>query len=183
MTRIGDWMQTRSGRQFWPRDPRPEDFEILDIAHALSNVCRFGGHCKVFYSVAEHSVHVSRECPPEFALEGLLHDASEAYIGDMVRPLKRDMLEFKDVEKKIEYALSKRFRLTYPWPYAVRRADEGVLMAEQRDLLVPAPEPWIFEVWGPNEPPARPIEGWDPIKAQMNFLQEFTRLSELRASR
>lgn len=57
--RAGDWMQTFTGRQFWPMDPRPEDLDILDIAHALSLLCRFGGHCQRFYSVAEHSVHVS----------------------------------------------------------------------------------------------------------------------------
>src|SRR5262245_27549306 len=109
--RIGDWMQTISGRKFWPLDPRPEEVCIEDIGHALSLVCRFGGHCHTFYSVAEHSVRVSLlaedmakssahwtdENIRMIALSGLLHDAAEAYIGDMVRPLKRQpqMVSFR----------------------------------------------------------------------------------------
>jgi len=75
------WIQTFTGRRFRPRNPAPDDFDIRDVAHALSLLCRFNGHCRVFYSVAEHSVRVSRICPPPAALWGLLHDLGEAYIG------------------------------------------------------------------------------------------------------
>ena len=87
--RVGDWIQTMSGVIFYPLDPRPEEIRIEDIAHALSHQCRFAGHCREFYSVAEHSVRVSRELPQEFMLWGLLHDASEAYLVDLPRPIKR----------------------------------------------------------------------------------------------
>ncbi len=81
--RRGDWIQVRSGRKFHPLDPRPEDVDINDIAHALSNLCRFTGHCTDFYSVAQHSVIASQIVPPASALAALLHDASEAYMGDI----------------------------------------------------------------------------------------------------
>src|SRR5690242_11754504 len=87
--RRGDWMQTYTGRRFWPLDPRVDDIDIGDIAHHLSLVCRFAGACREFYSVAQHCVGVSYVCDPKDALWGLLHDAAEAYVGDMVRPLKR----------------------------------------------------------------------------------------------
>jgi hypothetical protein len=87
--RRGDWMQTFTGRAFYPLDPRPEDIDPVDIAHALSLICRYGGHSSRFYSVAEHCVLMSHAVAPEHALWALLHDATEAYLGDMIRPLKR----------------------------------------------------------------------------------------------
>lgn len=83
-----DWMQTYTGRVFWPLEPRPEDVDIVDIAHALANLCRYGGHSKVFYSVAHHSVLVSQIVPPADALWGLMHDSAEAYVIDLIRPIK-----------------------------------------------------------------------------------------------
>ena len=78
-SRNGDWLQTFTGKAFFPLDPRPEEMDIFDIAHALSNLCRYGGHCNKFYSVAEHSVLVSILCRlyygEQVALQGLLHDA------------------------------------------------------------------------------------------------------------
>ena len=81
-------MVTYTGKEFYPLDPNPADIDIKDIAHALSNCCRFAGHIKSFYSVAQHSVIVSELCEPENALAGLLHDASEAYLSDIARPVK-----------------------------------------------------------------------------------------------
>src|ERR1039457_118422 len=89
MDSFDGFIGTFSGLRFWPLDPNPEKILIDDIAHALAHQCRFGGHASRFYSVAEHSVHVSRLCPPEDALWGLLHDASEAYLVDLPRPLKQ----------------------------------------------------------------------------------------------
>src|SRR5689334_11513518 len=97
--RVGDWMMTLSGKRFWPLDPRPEDVDFRDIGHALSMICRYGGHVRRFYSVAEHSALLARWFEARgdftFAKYALLHDGTEAYIGDMVRQLKQFMPEFK----------------------------------------------------------------------------------------
>ena len=87
--RKGPWIATHAGRRFYFEAPHPDDVDITDVAHALSNLCRFTGHVNRFYSVAEHSINVSLLVPPEDALQGLLHDAHEAYIGDCSSPLKR----------------------------------------------------------------------------------------------
>ena len=96
------WIQTHLGIQFIVLEPRFENIHIGDIAHALSMNCRFNGHCKDFYSVAEHSVHVSRilDDDPNLALWGLLHDASEAYITDLPRPVKNAMPQFEEIEER-----------------------------------------------------------------------------------
>lgn len=135
-SRKGDWMQTVNGHKFWPLDPRPEDIHIEDIAHALSLLCRFGGHCTKYYSVAQHSMLVSFHCPKEYQLWGLLHDASEAYIGDMIRPLKRDMPEYHLIETKVMTAIAQRFNLTpLTLPVEVKKVDTDLLFTEKRDLM------------------------------------------------
>ena len=88
MDSLDGFIGTFSGLRFWPLAPNLEKILVEDIAHALAHQCRFGGHASRFYSVAEHSVHVSQLCLPEHALWGLLHDASEAYLVDLPRPLK-----------------------------------------------------------------------------------------------
>ena len=92
---------TYTGRQFFPLTPRQEDIDIEDIAHSLSRLCRFNGHCKSFYSVAEHSYRISYIVPPEFALWGLLHDAGEAYLSDLPRPIKHQIPEFIEIEERL----------------------------------------------------------------------------------
>jgi len=144
--RRGDWMQTHSGLRFYPLDPRPEDIRIEDIAHALSHICRFNGHCARFYSVAEHSIMVAREvyralaCHPRrdlLALTALLHDASEAYLCDVPRPLKRlnEMTAYRDAERQTEIVLAEKFGLIFPLPALIKHADERALMTERRDLV------------------------------------------------
>ncbi len=103
--RKGDWMQTCSGLKIWPMDPRPEEICLNDIAHALSMICRFSGHTKKFYSVAEHSVFVSHHVKSENAIYGLLHDSSEAYISDIIRPVKVFVPEYKKIENRATYLL------------------------------------------------------------------------------
>jgi 5'-deoxynucleotidase YfbR-like HD superfamily hydrolase len=137
--RKGSFMFTITGNPFWPFDPRLEDLNIETIAHHLSLQCRYNGAISKFYSVAEHSVYVSRLCKPEDALEGLLHDASEAYIGDLTRPLKRMSSlgdPFKAIELELEKVISKRFQLAYPWPESVKYADDAVAAAEIEQLCV-----------------------------------------------
>ena len=114
MTRKGDWMTTYTGRQFWPLDPRTEEVFIEDIAHALSLVCRFGGHCGQFYSVAQHSCVVASIIEANggseaAVLRGLLHDAAEAYIGDLIRPIKKYVAAFCAIEEQVECVIMQRF--------------------------------------------------------------------------
>src|SRR5690606_29748913 len=99
-TRKGDWMQTFTGRRFWPLDPRPDEICIEDIAHALSMQCRYAGHCLSFYSVAEHSVLLSQHVAEPFRRWALLHDASEAYLVDVPRPIKGDLSNYRAVEAR-----------------------------------------------------------------------------------
>src|SRR5580692_700756 len=116
----GDWIQTATGRQFWPMDPRPDEIFIDDIAHALSMLCRFGGHCLRFYSVAEHSVLLSRVAPQKHKLWALLHDASEAYLVDVPRPIKPMLVGYKAAEEKIQRAIAVRFNLHFGIPEDIK---------------------------------------------------------------
>ena len=117
---------TYTGKTVDPFAIRPEDIDLEDIAHALSMTCRFGGHCKSFYSVAEHSVLVSERCPPEVRLDGLLHDAAEAYLGDIPSPLKRKLPAFEEAELNLFEILAERFGIAFPIPESVQAADEAV---------------------------------------------------------
>lgn len=168
------WLQTVTGKPFFLFNPRPGDFDLEVIAHALSMQCRFNGHTKEFYSVAEHSVMVALilgqwGCSHEVQATGLLHDAAEAYIGDCIRPLKQRLRGLKDIENRIEEALSTQFELPWPWPEGVKRADNYALTIERRDLLSPPPRPWrgLPEI-EPGEPLT--VHCWRPGMARRRFL-------------
>lgn len=143
--RIGGWIQVYSGAPFWPLDPRPEEIEINDIAWALSMQCRFAGHVKNFYSVAEHSVHVASLLEPHDALWGLLHDATEAYLTDLVQPLKVDMPQYRAIEDRLMECVAERFGLQLPVPESVKRADRQMLFNERDVLLNPAKRQWDMQ--------------------------------------
>ena len=144
-TRGKHWIQTASGRQFWPLDPRPEDLDLGDIAHALSNLCRFGGHCREFYSVAQHSIHVSCEVQPRaLKAAGLMHDATEAYLIDLPRPIKDALPEYRVAEDRLWRVIAKRYGLPEVLPEEVKEADERMLATEQRDLMAAPPREWEF---------------------------------------
>ena len=117
---------------------------IEDIAHGLSMLCRFNGQCTKFYSVAEHSVHVSYEIAPELALVGLLHDAAEAYLGDVPSPLKGQLVEFKSFEDDMEAAIGKKFDIDHALfkGKELKRADVQLLIDEKAVVMIEAPEPW-----------------------------------------
>lgn len=171
--RYGDWLQTYSGVQFWPLDPRPEEIRIEDIAHALSNQCRFSGHVSAHYSVAEHCVRVSRIVPALDALWGLLHDAAEAYLVDLPRPLKRlpGFAAYRDAESEIMVAVCSKFGLPME-PASVRLADAVLLATEARDLMGPRPAPWMAM----PEPLVERIEPWGAAFAEAAFLARFIEL-------
>lgn len=126
------YIRVFTGRKFWPLDPRPEEIDILDIAHALSMNTRWGGHCHRFYSVAQHSLFVARYLP---TLEALLHDASEGYLLDMPRPLKRQMPEYSAIEDRLMRCIADRFDFQYPFPKEVKAADDFALYYEKLKLF------------------------------------------------
>ncbi len=130
----GPTILTADGAYFDFEQPG-EGITLNAIARGLSNTCRFAGQCDRFYSVAEHSVHVSRIVPAEFALAGLLHDAAEAFICDMPKPLKELLPDYQEVERRIEHVLFPRFGLPVKLPPEVKAADRQMLATEQRQLL------------------------------------------------
>lgn len=170
--RRGDWMQTYTGRQFWPIDPRPEDLSIIDIAHALSLLCRYNGHCTKFYSVAEHSVLMAGFASPENALCALLHDAAEAYLSDVPRPAKRFLANYKSFEHQINECVAHRFGLPYPWPQEVIELDNRILADEKEQIMAPAPADWHL----PLPPLGVHLPCYAPADAEALFLSTFNRL-------
>lgn len=170
-TNRGDWLQTRSGRRFYPADPRPEDIDIEDIAHGLSNLCRFAGQCRSFYSIAEHSVMVSHCVPGEHAMQALLHDATEAYLVDIPRPLKLMLPAYAEIEDRAWAAVAEKFGLPAPMHESVKQADNSVLLAE-RDQLFDRPVEWSVS----GEPAPVNILCLSPASAKTLFLRRFTQL-------
>lgn len=169
--RKGNWFQTYTGRRFYPMDPRPEDFDLKDIAHALANVNRYGGHLDRPYSVAQHSVLVSRHCPPGLEMCGLMHDAPEAYIGDMVKPLKLMLPQFQEIEDGVWRALAKRFDLPEEMPDEVKRVDLQMLGTEVRDLMDQPVGDWHLAL-GVDLLPIE-VTPWDWQKAEAEFLYRY----------
>jgi uncharacterized protein len=193
---MSPWIQTYTGRAFDLLDPRPEQIDPLDIAHGLSMICRFTGHVRDFYSVAQHSCLVAeivsdlwragpsdRPCPELVQLAALLHDAPEAYIGDVSTPLKRAMRgegqlsEYDAIEARIESAIMQRFLWAGADPNEsvrslIKRADTIALATEHAALFTgPTPRPWGLEL---PQPWPYKIEPWAPAMAQAQFLKAFT---------
>lgn len=110
------WVQTVSGRAFWPLEPDPDHMCIEDIAHGLSLLCRFNGQTSEFYSVAEHSWLLSQVVPPEYALEALMHDGPEAYLPDICSPIKPFIVGFYEIEDRIIEAMAQKYDLLFPLP-------------------------------------------------------------------
>ena len=185
----GNWSQTYTGVQFFPLDPRPEDVRIEDIAHALALQCRFAGHCRVPYSVAEHSVRVSwvvektaaedgNSDPRSWALAGLLHDASEAYCVDVPRPIKPYLVGYDSIEHNVMHTIERwaGLELGACSVSVVKRADEVLLMTEKRDIMGPAPAPWTSAQGVVCEPLPEVIVPWGWERAEREFLARFAEL-------
>ena len=173
--RTGDFMQTYTGRQYWPMSPRAHEVYIEDIAHSLSLQCRYAGHCIKFYSVAEHSVLIARSLAathaPEVALAGLLHDAPEAYCVDIPRPLKPYLTNYKDIEQKNWLAIAERYGLPKELPDEVHDADNRIIADELVNLV---PMPWHARH---NNPLGVRLRYWSPEKAEIEFLATFDALT------
>jgi uncharacterized protein len=168
------WIQTFTGKKFYPFAPKVEDVCIEDIAHALSMLCRFGGHVNEFYSVADHSIRVALECNPEYRLLGLLHDASEAYLVDVPRPIKEQMHLYREVEKAVQMVICERFNLPLVWPDLIHEIDKRMLLTEARQL-------GHGNTWSEYLTKAKPFDRFDPVRSQSEakreFLQLFTQFS------
>ena len=134
-TQEGGWISTHTGKRVYLLDPNPEDICIEDIAHALSNICRWGGHTSRFYSVAEHSLRICDHCCTENKLWGLLHDASEAYMGDVCRPLKQLLPTYRDMESKFHKVIAYKFNLSEDIPDEVHEIDCRILQNEGEALV------------------------------------------------
>lgn len=171
------WIITRSGRKFDLFKPTADMVDPTDIAHSLSMQCRFNGHTSSFYSVAQHCYLVADLVPAEHQLTALLHDATEAYVGDMVRPLKEEMriyasamqvdCVYNGVEHLIWLAICDRFNLSPELPASVKHADLVALATEKRDLMPHHPEPWAC-LEG-IEPFAAFIDPWAPSYAAIHY--------------
>lgn len=168
-------IETASGREFDFTDPRPESINIEDIAHALSNLCRYTGHVREFYSVAQHSILVSRLVPPDVAMYGLLHDASEAYLGDVSSPLKQLLPEYRRIESVVQGAIYSKFDLHPAGAYDVKGADLIALVTEKR-YLMPADVGAIWREFDHVEPDGAIIVPMRPPEAKAAFLLRFSEL-------
>lgn len=180
----GPYLQTVSGRWVNPFDPDSEQIELADIARALGNQCRFGGHCRSFYSVAQHCVIVSELIEAdggtaEDALAGLMHDAAEAYLGDLPHPIKhRSPLgaAFREAEQPLEQVIRVRFGITGS-PAAVKRIDRALLATERRTF---SSERWHWPELAGAEPLSLELEAWSPDDAAEAFVRRFETLDAQR---
>jgi hypothetical protein len=154
-TSKGDWIETYTGKAIYIQDPQPEDLSIIDIAWSLSLQCRYNGHTQRFYSVAEHCVLLSLALPEELALTGLLHDASEAYLTDLPRPLKRCLPDYATYENKLMQCIADAFDIEWPLPGLVKEN--------------------VWENLG-DPLPGITIEGWPHLEAYDRFLDRYHNL-------
>lgn len=172
--RKGNWMLTVSGKAYWPMDPREEEVDIEDIAHALSMQCRYTGHTIRFYSVAEHSLYVSYLVPQHLALEGLLHDAAEAYVGDLNRPVKIHCEDYKKIEAMNDLAIRAKFKLPAFESKEVKQADTDILLLEKEVVCPPSNDHYKWE-WNGSKPSMTMFPLSQPA-AKYHFLRRFHQL-------
>jgi hypothetical protein len=170
--RRGDWLQTATGRQFWPCDPRSEEIDPRDIAHSLSMQVRYTGHAPEPYTIAQHCVLVSKRAESlaqrsgqngtanMIARWGLVHDATEAYVVDVPRPLKPFLTNYREIEDAVMVAICQRFGLPLEMPAEVKQADEEALATEAAHFfpVEDRPAPWRL-----SHEPLLVIEGPAPV--------------------
>lgn len=167
------YVSTYLGNRFYPLEPRIEQVSIEDIAHGLAFQCRFNGQTCDFYSVAQHSLIVADLVPESHRLAALLHDAGEAYLGDMVKPLKNLMPDFSRIEDQVTDIIAKTFKISFADYAPIKRADLIALATEKRDLMPYSTEAWDY-LRG-IEPLTTSIRPMSPMEAKTAFLDRFAR--------
>lgn len=179
--KMEDWIETYTGRRFRPLNPRPEDVCVEDIAHALSLICRFNGQCRYFYSVGQHSLLCcelarNRGYDKRVQLLALLHDAAEAYVSDVARPIKPFLADFNKIEASVQKAIWRAFSIGEPtWEEKgiIKELDLTLLATEGR-VLMP------FKNWtGLPYPPAEEIhiDERSPSEVEKAFTVKFYNLT------
>jgi hypothetical protein len=174
------WISTFTGKKFFLLHPRLKDIDIKDIAHSLSHQCRWTGHTRYHYSIAQHSWYCSFIGPESEALDRLMHDGSEAYMGDMNRPLKHFTQAgpaYRAQEAVVQNAIAVKYGLALVQPPSVHYADNLLLYAEKEQLIA-GHHRWKIK-WGTGGVSARiKIVRWTPEKAEKKFLERFRELNK-----
>lgn len=166
LPRKGSWIQTYTGRQFWPLDARPDEIDILDIAHALSMQCRYTGHCIRFYSVAEHCVLLALMAPRHLRKIALHHDDPEAYLTDVAKPIKPELRGYEEIEDDLYGVIAYAFDLPESIPYIVKDMDRRALLDERDQNMSTPPADWAIE----GEGLGITLQFWSPRQAKHAFL-------------
>ena len=179
-------IQLATGRYFDLRNPQDHAYSIIEIGLSLSRLCRFNGHTISFYSVAQHSVLVSHIVPKQFALEALLHDAAEAYIGDVSSPLKAMLPDLQAIETRIDKAIRRDFGLPDTLSRHVKAADRIALATERRDLMLEQDTRWpILDGYDPlpdvRIKPMQPEAAYDAFLTRMRELSSGAQQRKLSA--
>lgn len=169
----GNVILTASGQYVDLLKPQADTIVPIDIATGLSNICRFGGHTSAFYSVAQHCVLVSRLVPAKLALAGLLHDAAEAYVGDVVAPLKQHLTDYKPIEHRIERVIARKFGLAWPWSQEIKHADARALRFEREQLMHRRGD-WLLDDYEPVPGTLTPLA---PAEACKEWCLRFVQLT------
>lgn len=163
------WVVTLSGSRFSILKPDPDAVKIEDIACALARQARFNGHTRFFYSVGQHSCLGAQVSPTkDVALQMLFHDATEAYVGDLVSPVKALLPDFEIIESRIHWAIAQKFGLEYPMPKIIKQIDRRLLATEIRDLITKDLKSWNIKE---DEPFDFPIIPWPPEVTEARFLE------------
>ncbi len=173
------YIHTYTGLHFKAHDPSPDQICIEDIAHALSLTCRFGGHCDKMYSVAHHSVLLSYMVPKTDALAALLHDAAEAYLGDMPKPIKNILPDYVKLEKTVSKIILEKFGLQPHLPLTVHCQDNRILTDEAKSLFHIEVD-WVKDKNGTlnTKDNSTDIKPWPSLVSEIAFLKRFIMLTK-----
>jgi uncharacterized protein len=175
------YVSTYLGNRFYPLEPRIDEVAIEDIAHGLAYQCRFNGQTCAFYSIAQHSLVVSKLVPEQLRFAALMHDAAEAYLGDMVKPLKVLLPQFAQIEEQVGCIIARTFGIDFSDYAPIKRADLIALATEKRDLMPHSTERWAY--LDDIRPLPEPIRPMDPAAAKLAFLSAFDELFGLHRNR